>query len=205
MPPNRREEALHGVFERSLVLGRGFCAFFGVEPRLDQLPNALARLNVDCAKRLFSTGGEDPSLSLRRAGCPFSELGAFACDYFHEALQGLVSGLVRGTCYARHRSQGHGDAECIDVLHRPGSSLAYGPIMPDMAAGLRAVELGLRTIDSRSRITFLGLSQGVLFYRVHQPHDGQISLKTYVARSLRRRFPALTLREVCSRSVLDGP
>ena len=57
----------------------------------------------------------EPALKLERAGCPVAAHGAAACDYWREAISGLVLGMS-GLLHGRHASLGHKDPSCVDVF-----------------------------------------------------------------------------------------
>ncbi len=197
-------EATHRqVFENSLRLGLGFARYYDHELALDDLPTAVATLASPCASGTWSRDEDEPALRLSRSGCAMAALGPAACDYWREALDGLLLGITGGIRHARHRSVGHGDGDCLDVAYvDPESELRYGPIPEEMTAGLAEVERLARTFAGGTRLEFLGISEGVLHYEQTNGHPGQVSVTSLVERALRRRFPTLKLREVSPRSVL---
>lgn len=193
---------LRRVFENSLRLGLGFTRHYGLELTLRDLQSALPQLGARCAVGVWTADDDEPALRLARRGCPFKDLGAAGCDYWGEAVNGLVLGLTGGIHHARHRSVGHGDDDCVDVVHvDPESALRFGTIPAEIAAELEAVSRLARTFSSDVTLTFHGLSERVVYYSQVGGHAGGISVASLVDRALKRRLPHLTFREAGPRAV----
>lgn len=197
------ESTLRKVFDNSLKLGDGFARFFRTELELEDLPTALAQLLTPCVSGTWAEAEAEAVLRLERDGCPFAAQGAAACDYWREAISGLVLGMS-GVRHARHASLGHGDASCIDVLYViPESKHRFGPIPDELHEPLeRAARLAKR-FDSRIEIEFLGISEGVLYYH-EKRGSSEISMAAQLERAIHRHFPNLALRELSPRPVLTG-
>lgn len=161
---------------------------------------------MPCATRACRRVDGQSAVLLEREGCGASELGPSGCDYWREAVDGFVLGVSGGILHARHRSVGHGDASCVDVLYvRPESPLRYGPIPAEMKPVLDRVTRQARAFNSRQRIEFVGLSEGVLYYRCTSPAgSGEVSTNTMVERAARARFPNLKVQEISPRPVIAG-
>jgi len=191
------------VFDNSLKLGTGFSHFFDREVPLGELPSLLSRMGVPCLHGAWSEAQGGGARVLERGGCPAA--GAEACGWWREAISGLTLGVTGGVLHARHQSVGSGGARCVDVFYLdPESPLRFGPIPDEMGEGLAEVSRVARAFDSTVNVEFLGVSEGVLFYQIHQPGcGGGVSVSSGVERGLRRKFPGLGLREVSPRPVLD--
>lgn len=192
------------MFDNSLRLGNGFRDHHQVALALPDLPLALSTLaehGAPCLRGQWHVAEDDGAVVLERAGCP----GACAdvCDWWREAIGGLVLGVTGGLRHTRHRSLGHGDATCVDVIYRAAESpLRYGPIPDELRPELAAVARTAALIDSTCAVEFLGLSEATLFYRIApSARDGAVRGQPIVERSLRRRFPDLTPCEVSPRPV----
>lgn len=201
------EASTRKVFENSLQLGVGYARFHRTELPLDDVPDAVTSSSSPCAQGTWTQVDGEPALRLERAGCPASRLGPAACDYWREAMSGLVLGVTGGVLHSRHRSVGHGDGACVDVFYLdPESPLHYGPIPDDVAAELEAVVRLARSFDSRVRVEFAGISEGTLYYRATSAAGpGGVSVTSLVERAVRRRLPGLRLQEVSPRPVLEHP
>ncbi len=194
---------LRRAFEHSFALGRGFASFHGVEITLDDLPELLPTLDAPCTRGDCTLDHDGASAHLHRSGCEVSPGGPGACDFYREALQGLLLGLSGELLHTRHASRGHGDGACVDVVYvDPESHLRFGPIPAGMLEVLQGITRMIHAFDSSQRIEFLGLSESVLYYRLTRDHDSQLCATAIVERSVRKRFTGLSAREVSSRPVL---
>jgi hypothetical protein len=199
------EAALRGVFDHSLRLGEGFRRFFRLDVPLPDLVKVLPHLEVPCLGATW-TRVDDPAYLATRAGCGAAGWHARACDYWREAIAGLVLGMTGGIRLARHESRGHGGTRCIDALYvHPQSPLRFGPIPDDVREGLEAVRRTARAFDSTYDLEFLGISENVLHYQPSRPDGaGAVGLASLVERAVRRRFPWLAVCDASPRSVLGA-
>jgi hypothetical protein len=203
-----REGAERRVFDHSLRLGEGFRRFHAATIPLDDLPEVLAQIAARDAPCLAGTWKSVPgeaAVCLERSGCVARALGPGACDYWREAVSGLVLGLT-GLRHARHASVTRGDAHCVDVIYAdPESVFRFGPIPEEMRAGLAAVARTVAIFDSAVTVRFRGLSEGVLYYELEQAGCGPSPLRArpLLEQGVQRRFPALALKEISPRPVLE--
>ncbi len=191
-------------FDNSLRLGEGFRRHHA-PVRLADLPFVLEQLapTAPCLAGTWTPRPEDEALTLERTGCPAAGDGPAVCDWWREAIAGLVLGVTGDVRHDRHCSRGHGGARCVDVFYRdPQSPLRFGPIPDAMRGDLDAVARSVAILDSACVIEFLGLSEDVLYYRLPTAvAGGGVRGQPLVERSLRRRFPHLSPREVTPRPV----
>lgn len=194
-------EVSRRVFDNSLRLGQSFARFTGHELALGELPDLLMALGSPCLQGAWRECASEPALTLVRDGC--AAVGA--CDYWREAIDGLVLGITGGIRHARHQSQGHGGDRCEDVVYvDPESSLRFGSIPDEMQDGLSRVRASARRFDASVDVVFLGVSEGVLLYQLNKNGcAGELDVASTVERGLRKRFPDLALREISPRPVLD--
>jgi hypothetical protein len=199
------EAALRGVFDHSLRLGEGFRRFFRVDVPLPDLVKILPQLEVPCLATAW-TRVDAPAYLATRAGCGAASWHGRACDYWREAIAGLVLGITGGVRMARHESRGHGGARCVDALYvHAQSPLRFGPIPDDVRPGLDAVRRTARAFDSTYDLEFLGISENVLHYQTSRPDGpGAVTLSSLVERAVRRRFPWLTVCDASPRPVLGA-
>jgi hypothetical protein len=207
-------ETMRRGFDNSVRLGRGFARNF--RPlSFAELPALLAHL-APAAPCLAGTVQpiDKAGWLLTRNGCSCVP-SPHQCDWWREVTDGLVVGLTGQVSeqqgdtvvrHTRHRSLGHGDDTCVDVLYADAESpLRYGSIPEHMRAGLDTVARTIARFDSTKKVTFLGLSEGVLLYQLRQHgcgEDGAIDVAHTLERTLARRFPKLALLEISPRSVL---
>lgn len=198
------DEAQKRAFEYSLRLGRGFVKHHHTPLALSDLPELFRRLTMPCLQGSLRAIDGEAALVLERAGCAE---GAPACDVHREAIAGLLLGLTGTVRHARHDSLRHGGERCVDVLYEDAESrLRFGAI-PDSARGaIESVKRLVRAFDSSVELSFLGVSEGALFYRITRDAGG-VGVQSLVERTLRRRLPSLVPVEISPRPVLapDDP
>ena len=192
---------LRGLYDNCLRLGEGYAAFHRGSVAQGELPALLGALGVPCLTGAWRSPSGAPAHFLERPGC--ADVGT--CDAWREAIDGLVVGLS-GAHHARHRSCGHGDRSCIDVVFTDARSpLRFGPIPEPLGPVLEQVRQTVRRFNSTAEVTFLGLSEGELFYELHAGPlaTSNVDVGELLRREVRRRAPEVTLREAGARAVLD--
>lgn len=200
-----RGGVLKRVFDNSLRLGVSFARYHGSEIPLGELPAVLPRLGAPCLSGRYRPCEEEPAFFLEQGGCGIEALGPAACDWWREAIEGLVLGITGGIFYTRHASAGHGGGVCVGVLYmHPESPLRFGPIPEVMRDATAGVTRTVRAFHSSLEVEFLGMSEGILFYRIRRRGCGDTPLhaQSLVERGIHRHFPGVELREVTERSVL---
>jgi hypothetical protein len=199
------EEALRKVFDNSHELGRSFRRFHRVDLPLGDLAALLPHLGSPCVSGDWRRESDEGVYRTDRVGCDMSPRHRRTCDYWREAIGGLVLGLTCGIYHARHHSLGHGAERCTDVLYvHPQSPERYGPIPEEVRSGLESLRRTTRIFDSTFELDFLGISEGVLYYTASRDGvAGDFNLVAHVERGVARRFPWLTPREASPRSVFS--
>ncbi len=207
----RKDALLRGVFGNSRRLALSFSRHHGISFEIQDFQSLLQASGIPCFQGDWIAHGQ--ARSLNRAGCGACEgAGHHACEYWREALEGLVAGLGESERIARHACARRGDAACIDVLFtdtaaRRDPSLAWGPLPGHMALELlEAAEYArLRT---GTGIELKGVNEGVLGFEVRSATDGRCGDgKAAIARfaeRVRERFPGLALKDVTPLAVMGG-
>lgn len=196
--------AQRAVFDNSLRLGRGYAAVEGSMATFADLATTLPELGVPCAARTARAPDDgSAAMYLERDACPAAAHGASGCDFFREALAGLVLGMSDGILHTRHESVGHGGARCVDAVYLdPEWRERHGTIPDELRPGLEAALATLKMFDSRARVELLGVAEGTLHYVVKSAGGaGTLHVGGTLERLIRRRAPALSLREVSPRAV----
>jgi hypothetical protein len=203
------ERLLRGIFENSRKLALSLSRHLGVTYELHDFQSLLAGSDIPC----FQGGwrAQEKSLVLERPGCAFSAgSGHLACDYWREALDGLVTGLGDRERLARHACVRHGDASCLDVLFADvggtgNGSTAWGPLPEHMALDLFEASEQFR---HRTGITveLKGMNEGVLHYAFQDPTDtrcGSAKSSAELFQELvRERFPGISMKDTTPQAVL---
>jgi len=194
------EEVERRVFDNALALGRSFSGYYADRWGLADLPRVLPALGSPCADGVFSAPSGSDALLLLREPCRDAGIG---CAYWREAIAGLVLGASGRTLLSRQSSQAGGGERCVDAFHDdPRSPHAYGAIPDDLGAHLQTVQRQVKAFDSGAELTFLGINEGVLLYRLTRRGDGEMSLLGTIERGVHRRFPDVVMREVSPRPVM---
>lgn len=84
------DDLLRRVFDVSLRLGEGFRRHHRMDLPLDDLAVVLPLLGAPCASRSWRRTDKEPALVGARPGCPAALVHPRACDYWREAIGGLV-------------------------------------------------------------------------------------------------------------------
>jgi hypothetical protein len=196
------DAVLRNVFDVSRRLGAGFRAHHRVDLPLTSLCDVLPRLGVTCAARRWMRCDGESECRGERSGCADTALHPRACAFWREAMDGLVLGMSSAVRFARHASRGAGDRRCVDVLYvHPQSPSRFGPIPDDVRAALERIRRTACALDPSLEVAFLGISEGVLYYRADRADDGARA-SSAIEPAVRRRFPHLALREISPRPVL---
>lgn len=199
------ERELHRrLFENGARLGEGYRRFHRLQVSLTDLPELLPELGVQCLQGTYEVAPKElRALRLIRPPCA-ARCEAKQCDAWREAIDGLVLGLTGTARHTRVASGGHGQGECIDVLHEdPESPLRWGELPADLLPALESVKRFVRLFKGAD-VHFLGLSEGVLLYRLDSRDCGELrgNAREMVEQTLRKKLPHLDVRELSPRPVL---
>ncbi len=207
----KKDALLKEIFDYSRVLAVSFSKFMGLSFELLDFQELLSQSEIPCAQGEWET--RKKARILTRKGCNFcTQAGANACDYWREALDGLVMGLGEHERIARHASVRHGDAACVDVFYfdadgRKETSLAWGPLPEHMATELKLICDNFAD-KMKTSVLLKGLSEGVLYFEFKSATDmlcsgGQLLTSTFL-RKIQKRYPGLMVQEVTPRAVIGA-
>lgn len=164
----QRELVLRAVFDFSRKLGVGFSRYFGISLEIQDLAEILPLSGSPCFQGNWQRHNE-AYLNLRRGCADERLLGAFGCDFWREALDGFIMGSSDEARLARHRSLGHGDGDCADILFEdsglgPQQGQHRGVIPESFAQGLEVIARNFS--EKQITVKWDGYSEGVLYYRL---------------------------------------
>jgi len=172
VPLDRRDDLLRAVFDNSRRLGESAVRRFGVAWELEDFPALLPSLGVPCFQ--FEAGPRASAYVIERPGCPEHRAGAgFVCDYWREALDGLVMGVGIDVFLARHSSRGNGGPRCLDVLYAEGRTRSrhaeraadrLAPASETVVALMASMARG--TLSAQLEVQVEGMSEDVVHYRL---------------------------------------
>ena len=204
-----KDTLLRKIFDNSRLLGRSLSKHLGMTLEVQDFQSLLERSAIPCVQGQWES--RKSARILKRSGCAFcTKSGADACDYWREALDGLVMGLGEKERLARHASIRHGGNACIDVFYSDAEgpkegSLAWGPIPEHMAPGLTEI-CDEFSRQMKTSIVLKGLREGVLYFEFKFPTDdhcgGTQLLISAFQRALLKIYPGLLAHEITPRAVL---
>jgi hypothetical protein len=163
-----KERALRAVFDNSRKFGMSLSKFYRTSLELGDIQDIFSQLSIPCTQGEWNK--RDRAVTVRRQGCPSQlKAGPFLCNWFREAIDGLIMGIGQEERFARHASVGHGDSECLDVyftetLTLNASQLRFAPVPPHIIAKLQPIQSSFENIGAR--LIFSGFSERTLFYKI---------------------------------------
>lgn len=217
-----RDQVLRRVFDQSRKFGLNASKFLGLTFEASDLGEILGKSDISCLGGIWKS--HNAAFVYTRPGCAsFKNLGRLGCDYWREALDGLVMGVGENERIARHRSLGHGDAECVDIIFtetftlprvvRSGSSsdirteLKYGEIPGEILEKLEPVVHRFKKM--KIELVLAGISEGTLYYRLDPEKGvlcgagGKLMHDTFL-RDTKKLFPDLLVSDVSPLAVYGG-
>jgi hypothetical protein len=208
IPPESHEELLRGIFDVSRKFAINVGQFFGVEWELSDLQDVLCVGPIPCCNGDWQTSGK--ALVVNRKGCqPNQNASSILCDYYREALDGLVMGICSDERIARHASVGHGDEHCMDVYFIDSSAgtrdgLRMAPVPQPITERITPVKSKLER--QGQKLEFKGYAEGVLFYTLHSdkgPTCGAAGryFHELVAKEVNHIFPHFRLQDAAPLAV----
>lgn len=194
------------VYLGSRRFGQSAVRHFGVVWDVDDLRIVLSGCpDVPCLAGTWSSMG--PAARVSRPGCAErSGPSSVFCDYWREAIDGLVHGLCEDVAYARQSSAGHDEPTCADVFypeHLPG--MKWRPLPDDLRKDLDAVVLEF--LVRKVALTFEGILENELHYRMKHDNGAlcgasETLYKQMLERAIRKRAPGLRLKDASPGAVI---
>lgn len=166
------EELLKIVFLNSRNLGLSYQKKLDIVWERVDFARHFASLGSPCAQGEWDI--RSTSNVLTRKGCVGGrQFGARYCQYWREAIDGLVSGLGDDTGYMRHSCISVNDEVCVDVFYQEESiptdaiwrnEMRWGPLPAELKEKLLHLEKKFERM--KVGLSFLGLSEKNLFYKL---------------------------------------
>ncbi len=205
----KKDTLLRNLFDNSRKLALSLSKRLGLTFEVQDFQTLLKSSGIPCVQGEWSS--RPNARVLKREGCDFChQAGSHTCDYWREALDGLVMGLGDKERLARHASIRHGDEYCIDVFYSESvligePNLAWSPLPEHMALDLYEIAAHFQNHTDIS-IDLKGFREGVLFFEFASTTDKLCGnsnlLATKLKGMIREKFPGLAIKDVTPQAVL---
>lgn len=220
---------LRAVFENSRLLAMSLSKSLGVSFEIDDFRALLEQSTIPCFQGQWES--RKTAQVLNRQGCNFSpKSGPAVCDYWREALDGLIMGLGENERLARHSCVRHfadsGETSiggsnalntnscCVDVIFVENTghpfkadSLAWGPLPEHMTETLAQICSDFSE-KMKTAILIKGLNEGVLYFEFESQTAAGCSGGNLLSSTFQRKvhavYPGLHIQEVSPRAVLGA-
>ncbi len=200
---------LRRVFDNSRKLAMSLSKHLGMTFEVKDFQGLLTASGIPCAQGQWSSRAN--ARIINRKGCDFCVTsGSIACDYWREALDGLVMGLGEKERFVRHASIRHGDEECVDVFYLETNnsideSFAWGPVPEHMALDIMEISAYFKYKNDVD-IYIKGFREGILYFQFESSTDSLCgNTNTIMSKfygQVREKFPGLQLMDVTPQAVL---
>lgn len=207
--PARQEDLLRKVFLNSRSLAQSFSKHYQVSFEVDDFQKLLAQAQLPCFYGEWSSRPQ--AQVLNRPGCAYAKKAkSFTCDYWREALDGLVMGLGEEERVARHGCARHDGGGCVDVIfietaEPRNSNYQLGPIPQALAGELMELAASFQQ-NLKTRVEFVGYSAGTLYF--HFPEGTACGsggvYKSALESKIRIKHPDIHLQDISPRAVLGS-
>lgn len=199
--------ALKYVFDYSRALGLSHSKFHGLTweiadfVKLYELARSQSKQSClgsrDYLVENVSLKQFQSAISVIRPGCSlYSSLGSLGCQYWREAIDGLVSGAGAEERFARHKSFEH-DGICEDVFFLDGDSKRFGEIPAPQARELERIAHSYS--DRKIEIKWLGLLENELYFTMESDHalcgTGGRMIEETIQKQVAKVMPGVKLRD----------
>lgn len=202
IPHAQRDDVLKAVYYNTRKFGHSVLRYFALLWDTQDVRDVLSGADVPCLQGQWHTDGS--SVVVERRGCSVpQQCGTLGCDYWHEAIDGLLMGLGDEVRHSRHRSVGHGDDLCRDTFSpRLQHNVAYGPLPAHLESIVAS--LAQRFVPKHVHITFVGYAAGVVYYEATTGGTGCAGQlwRTLLQRAVAQTRPTLRLQDVSPGAVL---
>jgi len=178
IPPDRVDEALKRVFDNSRRLALSASRRYSIRFELDDFIGLFQAAQIPCATGSWAKRSH--ARVSERQGCSFgANREVRMCDWYREAMDGIIMGLGETERIVRHGSQAYGDDGCLDIVFDDApeavADLSYAPVPTPMAGHLQQV---VHAFKQRGlSLNWDGYRAGTLFYTL-TPEQSDLPLCT---------------------------
>lgn len=200
------EELLKLVFLNSRNLGKSYQKSLQVVWEASDFVEHLQKLGSPCFQGTWQT--KQNSVSLARAGCAGGQAaGSRFCQYWREALDGLVMGISDHERYMRHSSIGSGDHLCVDVIYQDeeisasviwDNQMRWGPLPEPIQPELQKIKE--KFLNMKIDLSFLGISEMNLYYKMESKENltcgtSGTLFRGMLEKAVQKKFPQYVLKD----------
>jgi hypothetical protein len=175
-------------------VGKAAAQTQGAPFSIEAIQQVFGAADIPCMKGSWRHESENKTYILKRVGCAVSA-SASVCDYWREAVDGLVMGLGDRTRFVRVQSLGHLNPLCLDSLSdAQDQPRYYAPVPPRLSVILRPIVD--RLSDGGVEVLFQGVAEDRLYYVLSHSSGPACSssatlLRELVAREVAQLVPGL--------------
>lgn len=166
------ENVLKGVFLNSRKLGVSYQRYTQITWERSDFKKYFQFLKSPCLQGNWESKKNGDALV--RNGCSEGKsYGSLYCQYWREALDGLVLGLSDDAGYARHSAITSGDKTCLDVFYEDQKHLTdaiwsnehrWGELPSEIIPQLDDMKLEFQKLGIE--LDFLGVKESELYYKL---------------------------------------
>ncbi len=166
-----QDAALKQVFLHSRKLGQSAVQHYQLQWELSDLHQVLKGSYIPCTMGQWKKNEQAWVATQTYCSAP-RIYGNFICNYWREAIDGLIMGVGENERIARHSSMGHGDEICLDVYFEdaptkePGG-LRWGAIPDNMVSPLEDIKEWLSS--QGVTLHWHGYAENTIFYSMSLP------------------------------------
>ncbi len=203
--PESENLVLKLVFDHSFQLGKSLSLFLKRPITLKEIKKIITSSNQSCHQGVWQDKGF--AFVLEREGCDSQKkTGKFYCQYSREAMDGLTMGACKDEGYARHKSVGHGDENCVDVFYSENArSNQFGGIAKEISEKLEFLQEEFEKMNLN--LVFDGIREGTLFYQLTSKNSSLCGssedlFHRTIQERIKKEFPLLIVQNRTPKSVL---
>jgi len=174
--PEIQKAALRAIFNVGGLFASSMGRYYRREWTMEEAARLAAFSGSPCFGRpwkqiLKSESSETLGVGSERYACAEGLTQSFHCEYWKDALEGLLSGLS-GSLYLSRHENGRNDArQCLDWIYPTRESpLKFGPLPDDLKALVTVISERFERAKVVLRVW--GLSEGNLYYQMDSALTG---------------------------------
>ncbi len=200
------EELLKSVFLNSRNLGVSYQKAKNLTWEKSDFTDFAKDLGSPCLNGIWQK--KPTAYVLRRSGCSIGKAaGPRYCQYWREAIDGLVVGISDDVGFVRNSSLSVGDESCVDVFFDEEASPTdaiwnnenkWGVLPEDLKGDLELIQQKFN--DMKIDLKFLGLSERNLLYKLEPKENltcgsaGNI-YRSHLEKLVKEKFPHYNLKD----------